>query len=105
MGGVGGELDAPLGVEPLDRLQQADRRHLDQVVEGLAPVGEPASQVAGEGEVPLDQPGRRLLAAGLDVEVEEPAELLAAGCVERHQPCLVRMRKPAPCPSDGASSV
>jgi len=84
VGGIGGELDAALGVEALDRLQEADGRHLDEVVQGLPPVGETAGQVAGEREVALDQPRRGSLAARLHVVIEEAAQLLPAGSIERH---------------------
>ena len=53
--GVGRELEAALGVEAVDRLEQADRRHLHEVVERLAPVGEAPGQVLGQAEVGLDQ--------------------------------------------------
>lgn len=39
-GGVGGEADAALRFEPVDGVDQADHRDLDEVVEGLAAVGE-----------------------------------------------------------------
>ena len=54
-GGVGRELDAALEVEAVDRLDQADRADLDEVVVGLAAVAEPAGQVLDQGQVQLDQ--------------------------------------------------
>ena len=54
-GGVGRELDAEARVEAVDRFQQTERRHLDQVVEGLTPVGEAAGQVGGQAHVGRDQ--------------------------------------------------
>jgi len=49
--GKGGELEPPFGVEALHRLEQTEGRHLDQIVEGDAAVGEPASQVDRQSEV------------------------------------------------------
>ena len=54
-GRVGRELDPALEVEPVDRLDQPDRRHLDQVVERLAAVAEPAGEVLDQRQVHLDQ--------------------------------------------------
>jgi hypothetical protein len=42
-------------VEPVDRLNQPDRRDLDQVVERLAAVAEPPRQVFDERQVHLDE--------------------------------------------------
>src|SRR5260370_27429817 len=52
--GVGGELDAPAEIEPVDGLDQPDRGHLGQVVEPLAAVPEPARQVLDQrqGQLP-----------------------------------------------------
>ena len=44
-----------LGVEPLHCLDQADRRHLFEVLHGLAPPGEPAGQVAGDPRIAVEQ--------------------------------------------------
>ncbi len=53
--GVGRELDAALGVEAVDGLDQTDGGDLDEVVQRLAAVAEPARQVLDEGQVHLDQ--------------------------------------------------
>ena len=55
-GGVRRELDAALGVEPVDGLEQADRADLDQVLERLATVAEPAGAVLHQRQVQVDQP-------------------------------------------------
>ena len=49
-GGEGGELEPSARVEALDGLDQAERRHLDEVVEGLAPV----QPLAEDGGHPLE---------------------------------------------------
>ena len=49
--GVRRELHAALGVEPVDRLDQADGGDLDEVVERLAAVAEPAGAVLHQGQV------------------------------------------------------
>ena len=54
-GGVRRELDAALGLEPVDRLDQPDRADLDQVLEGLAAVAEAAGAVLDQREVEVDQ--------------------------------------------------
>src|SRR5207249_10366145 len=63
-GGVGREFDLAVRVESVDRLDQADGGHLDQVVHRLPASGEPAGQVFDQPEVALDQPGTDLLVAG-----------------------------------------
>ena len=59
-GRVGGQLDAAVDVEAVDRLDQADAADLDEIVELLAAVGVAPRQRADEREVLLDQ----LLARG-----------------------------------------
>src|SRR5205085_1525629 len=54
--GEGGELQAPWRLEALDRLEQPDERDLSEIVERLAPVGEPAREELGQPEIVLDQP-------------------------------------------------
>lgn len=51
-----------LGIEPLDRLDQAEGGHLHEVVEGDAAVLEPAGEVGGQPEVGGHQlvPDRRV---------------------------------------------
>src|SRR5439155_15820888 len=68
--GVGGELDLAIGVEPVDRLDQADRGDLDQVVQRLAAAGEPPGQVFDQAEMSLDQ----LLSQGGVVRLTELSE-------------------------------
>src|SRR5439155_6118300 len=45
--GEGEEVGAAVRVEPVHGVDQADRRHLDQVLVGLTAVGEPAGDVLG----------------------------------------------------------
>ena len=49
------ELDAALEIEAVDRLEQADRSDLDQIVERLAAVGELDREIAHEIEVRDDE--------------------------------------------------
>src|SRR5579875_4080663 len=51
--GIRGELHAPIQVEPVGGLDQADGRDLREVVEPLAPVTEPPCEVLDEGKVKL----------------------------------------------------
>ena len=53
---IGGELRAALQVEAVDRLDQADRRDLDEVLELLAAPGVAPRERLGERKVVLDQP-------------------------------------------------
>jgi hypothetical protein len=53
--GEGEELHATGRVEPVDRRDQAERADLEQVVEGLAAVAEPAGEVPDEGKVLLHE--------------------------------------------------
>jgi len=57
--GVRGERDAAAGVVAVDRLDQADRADLDQILERLAAPGEAAGDGADERQMAFDQ-----LAAG-----------------------------------------
>ena len=54
--GEAGEVDAPVGVEPVDRLDQADHRDLVQVVGGLAAAAVAVGQVLGQRQPRLDRP-------------------------------------------------
>src|SRR5206468_840926 len=54
-GGIGGELHLPCRVEPVDRLDQADGPHLDEIVEGLTASGESPGEVFDQAEMSLDQ--------------------------------------------------
>ncbi|GAA2927234.1 hypothetical protein GCM10020221_24000 [Streptomyces thioluteus] len=49
--GIGGELHAPVRVEPVHGLDQADRGDLGQVVQRLPAVAEPPGQVLHQGQV------------------------------------------------------
>ena len=49
------ELQAPVGLEALDRLEQSDQRDLAQVVGRLAAVREAAGEELGEAHVLLDE--------------------------------------------------
>src|SRR4029078_5124131 len=53
--GVGGQLDAALEVEAVDRLDQPDRADLDEILELLAAVRVATREGAHEGHVLLDQ--------------------------------------------------
>ena len=86
VGGVGGELDATVGLEPVDRFQQPHRRHLHEVVEWLAAVAEPAGEVLGEAKVGLDQLRPKRGVTALRELGELVTELLAFGGVEGHPP-------------------
>ena len=55
-GGVGRELQPALGVEAVDRLDQADRADLDQIGQRLVAPGEAPGQVLDQRQVQLDQP-------------------------------------------------
>jgi hypothetical protein len=57
--GEGGERDAAAGVEAVDRLDEADRADLDQVLERLVVPRETAGDRADERQMAFDQ-----LAAG-----------------------------------------
>jgi hypothetical protein len=82
--GVGRELEPAVGVEAVDGLEQAHRRHLDEVVEGFAPVHEPAGEVLGEPEVRPHELVPQLGVPRAAELCEGPAQLLAVGGVERH---------------------
>jgi hypothetical protein len=71
-GRVGREFDLPPRVEPVDRLHQADRGHLDEIVERLAASREAAGEVFDQPEVRLDE----LLTDGRVVRTPEPPELV-----------------------------
>jgi hypothetical protein len=51
------------GVEPVDRRDQPERAHLQQVVEGLAAVAEPPGEVTDQRKVLLDEDLPQPLAA------------------------------------------
>ena len=53
--GEGEEVGAALGREPVDRVDQPDRRHLHEIVQRLAAAREPAGDVLGHRQVPGDQ--------------------------------------------------
>ena len=77
---VGGQLDTALEVEAVDRLDQADRTDLDQVVELLAAVRVAPRERPHERHVPLDQ----LLARGQVAVVVVGAQQLLVGRVPGH---------------------
>src|SRR5207248_8362256 len=54
--GEGGKAGAEVGVVPGGRLDETHGRHLYQVLQRFAPVGEASSQVPGQTEVILHQP-------------------------------------------------
>jgi hypothetical protein len=74
--GKGGEGDASLGVETVDRVQQAKVGDLEEVVEGLAGAPVALGEAAGEGKMAPDQ----LLADGRVLPGRETRpQLLFAG--------------------------
>ena len=82
--GEGGELQAPVRVEAVDRAQQAQRGDLLEVVERHAPVGEAAGEVEREPQV-----GRHELVAdgqvtGPVVGLEQDLLGFALGVVDGH---------------------
>ena len=84
--GVAREREAAAGFPAVDRLDQPDRRDLDQVVERLGGAAVAQREAAGERHVPLDQLGAGTRLAVL-VALREPHVLpLAAGPVVRAGP-------------------
>jgi hypothetical protein len=64
------EVAAPLGLEAVHGVNQADGGHLNQVIQRLSSVGEPARDVLGDRQIAGDQPFPELLPAGIrDVQV------------------------------------
>src|SRR6202042_1984133 len=75
---IRGEFHAALQVEPVDGLDQPDRRDLGQVIEPLAAVAEPAGQVPDPREGPLHQPAADAQPVGVvHRQGREPLEELA----------------------------
>jgi hypothetical protein len=54
--GEGRELDVAIGIEPIDRVQQPQARHLGEVVDRLPSSGEAPREVLGERKEHLDEP-------------------------------------------------
>src|SRR4051812_30216513 len=77
---IGGQLDAAVDVEAVDRLDQPDRADLNEVLELLAAVGVPAGQGTDERHVLLDQ-----LLAGSQVSVLVVAAQEGLVALVRHQ--------------------
>src|SRR5262249_55882025 len=78
--GIRPEEDAALQVEAVDRLDQADRRDLDEVVELLAAAGVAARDRAREGEIGLEELAARRRVPALVVRGEKlgPLQLVRA---------------------------
>ena len=76
--GVGGERDLALELEAVDRLDQADRAHLLDVLERLAAAGVAARERAHQRQVALDQLLARRRVAALVVAAQQLAVLLRA---------------------------
>ena len=74
--GIGGELEPSAGIEAVDRLDEADRAHLDEVVERLSPVLELGCEEAHEVEMAHDELVPHLGIARLLVLAEELARAL-----------------------------
>ena len=68
-GGVRRELDAAVGVEAVDRLDQPDRADLDEVLERLAAVAEAAGAVLDQRQVQVHQ----RVAGGVPARRREPS--------------------------------
>src|SRR5581483_4839514 len=83
--GEGRELEAPARIEALDGLEQAEEGDLDEVLDGLAPVLEPAGQVLRQADLGADDLVAQDLVAGLGVLLELAAQLMAVGCFEGHE--------------------
>ena len=79
------ELEAAFGLEALDRLDEAERCDLDEVVERDAPVGEPPGEMLGETQVGLDQLVANGPLAGAAVVDETFPETIALGLVQSHR--------------------
>jgi hypothetical protein len=62
--GVRRELEATLGIEAVDGLDEPDRADLDEVVHGLVAAGEPTREVDDQRHVLLDETIAQLLAGG-----------------------------------------
>src|SRR5205085_11889921 len=90
-GGVRRELEASLGVEAVDRLEQADRRHLDEVVERLAAAAEAPGQVLGQPEMGADELFAQRGVAGTAVLLELAAELVSVRRIERRHRLVRRV--------------
>src|SRR6266576_1527125 len=65
------ELDAALGIEPVDGLDQPDCPDLDEILILLAPLAVPPGETLDERHVLLDQPLPRLRVAVLVVLAQE----------------------------------
>ena len=75
--GEGGERRPEVGVVALDGLEDPEHRHLDQVVQGLALVGEALGAVERQPAVVLDERVAQLAVAGRPVP-PEPFAVVAA---------------------------
>ena len=78
--GIGGELDATLELEAVDRLDQADRAHLDEVVDGLAAARVAPCERVDERHHLLDQAVAGSAVAGRAVRLEK----IDVGSAVRH---------------------
>src|SRR5438093_764889 len=74
---VSGQLDTPVDVETVDRLDQPDRADLDEVIELLASIRVPPRERTDERHVPLDQLLARLQVAILVVAAKQHLVRLA----------------------------
>src|SRR3954468_19912569 len=74
----GAELDAPRGIETVDRLDQPDRPDLDEILVLLASHAVSPGEALDERHVLLDQPLARLWVAVLVVLAQERPHGLAA---------------------------
>jgi hypothetical protein len=82
---VARERHADRGIESLDRLQEPELADLDEIVERLAAMREPARAVDGNPTVLFDQLVAQRAVAG----VAPPAEALLDRLVRRRRPFLV----------------
>src|SRR5207247_7512228 len=75
---VAGERNLAVGVEAVDRLDEAERRDLDEVVERLLGALVAASQLTRERQEALDERVARRSVARLDVALEQQLGLARA---------------------------
>ncbi len=106
----GEEVGAAVGGVPVDRVDQPDRRDLDEVVERLAAVGEAAGDVLGHRQ----EPAYELVAQPLPVRVvrverrvalEQGDEVAVLGVGAASPQQRRRRACPAGCPTVGADAV
>src|SRR5207247_6033350 len=81
---------APRGVEPVDRFQQTDARHLDEILQRFAASGEPAREILDERIVEAHE-----IVARRRVVAQTREELFAARLVDEALFRRAQERSPA----------